>query len=246
MPLRLTLVVPCYNEEHRLQPDAFLRFQPPGFTLEYLFVNDGSTDGTLGVLQAMVREQPERIRVLDERENRGKGESVRRGLLAALETSPDLVGFWDADLATPLDLLPGFLDVLRERPGVDMVFGARVKLLGRTIERHTWRHYFGRVFATVVSMMLDLPIYDTQCGAKIFRSTTGLRSVLRDPFVSPWLFDVEILARFRNEAARTSRALGDMIYELPLATWRDVAGSKLVGFNYVRAAASLLRIYRTY
>jgi dolichyl-phosphate beta-glucosyltransferase len=202
-------------------------------------VNDGSTDNTLDVLQAMVREQPERIRVLDQRENRGKGESVRRGLLAALETSPDLVGFWDADLATPLELLPGFLDVLRERPGVEMVFGARVKLLGRAIERHTWRHYFGRVFATVVSTMLELPIYDTQCGAKIFRSTAGLGNVLRDPFVSPWLFDVEILARFRKEAARDSRALADMIYELPLAAWHDVAGSKLVGFTYVRAAASL-------
>jgi len=244
--LRLTLVVPCYNEEHRLQPEVFLGFQPPGCTVDFLFVNDGSTDGTLDVLRSMADTDPERIRVLDERENRGKGEAVRRGMLTALEAGPDLVGFWDADLATPLELIPDFLEVLRERPGIAMVFGARVKLLGRTIERRRWRHYFGRVFATIVSGMLDLPIYDTQCGAKIFRSTDSLRNVLREPFVSPWLFDVEIIARFEREEAAGPDRLAEMIYELPLRTWHDVAGSKLVGLTYVRAATNLFRIFRTY
>src|SRR5262249_9736040 len=124
--------------------------------------------------------------------------------------------------------------------------GSRVKLLGRSIERHAWRHYLGRVFATLVSEMLHLAVYDTQCGAKLFRSTPNLRRVLARPFSTTWLFDVEILARLIGESSEGTAAVARYLYELPLDEWRDVPGSKLTGGTYARAATSIFKLYRTY
>ena len=126
------------------------------------------------------------------------------------------------------------------------VLGSRVKLLGRSIERHAWRHYLGRFFATIVSELLRLPVYDTQCGAKMFRATDALRRVLERPFTTSWLFDVEILARFIALEKGGTTAASDRLYELPLNEWRDVAGSKLAGATYVKAASSVLALYREY
>ena len=126
--------------------------------------------------------------------NSGKGEAVRQGLLSALASDTELVGYWDADLSTPLDELPRFMKLLEERPTLHMVLGARVALLGRIIERYHIRHFTGRVFATAASIVLGLPVYDTQCGAKLFRASSELSAVLSSPFSNPWSFDVELLA----------------------------------------------------
>lgn len=240
------VVVPCYNEARRLNARAFTQFRASGHWVEFLFVNDGSTDGTLEILQRLRCSSPDTIRVHDQQPNRGKAEAVRAGLLEALETDADFVGYWDADLATPLSALPDFVQVFEDRPEVNVVLGSRVKLLGRSIERHAWRHYLGRVFATMVSQMLRLAVYDTQCGAKLFRSTPELRRVLATPFATSWLFDVEILARLIGESAEGTQAVTDSLYELPLTEWRDVPGSKLTGGAYARAASSVIKLYAEY
>ena len=135
------------------------------------------------------------------------------------------IGFWDADLATPLEAIHDLLQKLIDQPRLQMVFGSRVRLLGRHVHRKAIRHYLGRVFATVVSGILRLAIYDTQCGAKIFRVTPDLSQILSQPFITRWVFDVEILARFI--ALKNLHLLHDSIYEFPLETWEDVAGSKV-------------------
>ena len=240
------VVVPCYNEARRLDTRAFSQFRSNGHWVEFLFVNDGSTDGTLEVLQQLRCGSPDTIRVLDQQTNRGKAEAVRAGLRDALSADVDFVGYWDADLATPLSALEEFLAVLEERPTVDVVLGSRVMLLGRTIERHPWRHYLGRVFATLVSQLLRLPVYDTQCGAKMFRATDAFRTALETPFRTSWLFDVEILARLIVADSRGTSAVAQRLYELPLNEWRDVPGSKLTRGAYIRAATSILALYREY
>lgn len=240
------IVVPCYNEARRLNTRAFTRFRSSGHWVEFLFVNDGSSDETLEVLHRVQRESPDTIRVRDQQPNQGKGEAVRTGMLEALAADADFVGYWDADLATPLDALPKFLAVLEDRPGINVVLGSRVMLLGRTIERHAWRHYLGRVFATLVSELLHLAVYDTQCGAKLFRATDELRRVLARPFTTSWLFDVEILARLIAESSAGTSAVARALYELPLDEWRDVPGSKLTRAAYVRAATSMVKLYREY
>ena len=173
-----------------------------------------------------------------------KAEAVRRGILAALDRKPDIVGFWDADLATPFSELPGFLAILKERSEVDMVFGARVRLLGRQISRRPSRHYIGRVGATLISSSLGLAVYDTQCGAKLFRANDTLRDVFSTPFLSRWIFDVEIIARFvqRWGRDRVARAL----YEYPVTQWQDVKGSKVKSQDFIRALRDLWKIRRAY
>jgi dolichyl-phosphate beta-glucosyltransferase len=243
---RTGIVVPCYNEAQRLRVsdfEEFLAARPPRATL--VFVDDGSRDGTAEILQQLHRAHPDRTQVLSMPRNSGKAEAVRTGIEHCLEQGFTFTGFWDADLATPLSAIRDFLDLLESRAHLDMVFGSRVKLLGRAIERKPARHYIGRGFATAVSTILRLPVYDTQCGAKIFRATPEIRAVFGAPFLSRWIFDVEIIARYILEM-KSTKAAAERIYEFPLNEWRDISDSKLGVLDFVVAAYDLLRIYRMY
>jgi dolichyl-phosphate beta-glucosyltransferase len=241
-----TLVIPCYNEAQRLNVAAFKQFAQSG-TASLVLVNDGSRDETLAVLEGIKSVAPTRVRIVDLGRNSGKAEAVRRGMLEALSNGAEYVGFWDADLATPFDALAAFVEQLDARPHLEVIIGSRVRLLGRNIERHARRHYAGRVFATAASLTLRLPVYDTQCGAKLFRATARLGQALVEPFLSRWVFDVELLARLGSTASGYSPAiLMNTVCEYPLSQWRDVAGSKLSMGGVAKSAVDLLRIYRIY
>jgi dolichyl-phosphate beta-glucosyltransferase len=243
------IVVPCYNEEHRLPVDQFLRFLRES-QVSFVFVDDGSRDKTLDRLESLRQAHEDRVFVLRSPANQGKAEAVRMGFNFALDTfarkqDADYVGFWDADLATPLGAIPQFMAVFAEKPDLDMVFGSRVKLLGRHVQRRTSRHYLGRVFATVVSVMLQLPVYDTQCGAKIFRVGPETRRLTADPFRTRWVFDVEILARYIRQLG-SPKIAAQRIYEFPLDVWEDVGGSKVKPFDFFIALRDVIRIYWKY
>lgn len=243
----IMVVVPCYNEVSRLDVGQFKAAVADTPGLQFIFVDDGSTDATSELLCALNAAAPDVFHLLSLKLNMGKAEAVRQGLLVALEHRPEYAAFWDADLATPLQALPTFCTILQERPHVEMVFGSRVRMLGRQIDRRASRHLIARGFATVVSLMLRLPVYDTQCGAKMFRVSDHLRMLFDEQFVSRWLFDIEIIARLIR--ARRGTALPrveDVIYELPLAKWHDVAGSKITYGDAVRAVLDLAAIYRRY
>ncbi|HEY0157508.1 MAG TPA: glycosyltransferase [Thermoanaerobaculia bacterium] len=242
--MHLIVVVPCFNEERRLPVDAFRSFALEGTRTEFLFVNDGSTDGTLRLLQSLVAADPARFSLLSLERNRGKAEAVRRGMLVALERRPDYCGFWDADLATPLEEIGGFLTVFGRRPETEMVIAARVRLLGRSISRNPARHYVGRVGATLISSSLGLAVYDTQCGAKLFRAGDRIGELFGKPFLSRWIFDVEIIARLVLQRGRDDAARA--IYELPILTWHDVKGSKVRSTDFFHALKDLWKIHRAY
>ena len=241
------IIIPCFNEEHRLNVAAFRQFRAQLHDVRFLFVNDGSKDTTGHLLADLKCSDENRFSVLDLKKNRGKGEAIRQGVLATANSRLDYFGFWDADLATPLDAIPMFIDLAESRPAIQMVIGARVKLLGRTIERRAIRHYIGRIFATVVSTILELDVYDTQCGAKLFRSSSAMYALFREPFSSRWIFDVEILARLIKHRRGTDLPQAkDMIYEFPLVEWRDIPGSKLTWHDFIRATCDLARVYGRY
>jgi glycosyltransferase involved in cell wall biosynthesis len=233
------IVVPCYNEAARLEVRAFAAFLERSEGVSLLMVDDGSTDGTSRVLEQLRAAHPQRVSVLGLGANVGKAEAVRRGVKLALRRSPAMVGYWDADLATPLDAILQFRSVLVERPEFALVMGSRVGLLGRKIRRNWKRHYLGRMFATAASLVLTLPVYDTQCGAKLFRATPEMAQLFDRPFHTRWIFDVEILARMTAATLGDDRSAAEMIYEFPLDRWEDVPGSRLRAHHFLVAALDL-------
>ncbi len=238
------LVIPCYNEAARLNSRAFVDFARQHPNIRFVFANDGSRDATSQVLKGIAEQIPDQATVLDNAVNQGKAGVVRQGVLYAIDNLPaDVVGFWDADLATPLESSIEMLKVLDENPTLWMVFGARVQLLGRHIDRKPQRHYLGRVFATCVSVLLGLAIYDTQCGAKLFRRTPLLRNLFAEPFVSRWIFDVEIIARFMRLPVDSRPLPEEAIYEYSLPYWKDVDGSKVKPHDFLKALADLYKIF---
>lgn len=247
MARRTAVVIPCYDEAARLPTATYAEFVRAHGDVAFVFVDDGSRDGTLALLRGIASEAPDRVEVLALPSNVGKAEAVRRGMLRALEGDAVAVGFWDADLSAPLDAVLEFRELLERRPEVDLVIGARVVLLGRRVERRALRHYLGRVAATAIALVLGLRVYDTQCGAKLFRAGAATRALFAEPFCARWIFDVEVLARMVR--ARRSGELApaaSAICEVPLPRWVDVAGSKVRTGDYLRGLLDLWRIRRRY
>ncbi len=241
---RIAITIPCYNEASRLDTESFRRFMAGHTETSFCFVNDGSTDNTSGVLKGLVDAAPDRACLVEMRANTGKAEAVRAGMLHIMENGAyEYLGYWDADLATPLDTIPGFAHALDGSPGLLMASGSRIRRLGSDIARSPMRHYTGRLFATAASIALALPVYDTQCGAKLLRKEAA-ESVFREPFSSRWVFDVEVFARICAHAGRDRCA--ERILEIPLDSWRDVPGSKLRLVHALGAATDLLRIALRY
>ncbi len=238
------IVVPCYNERERLPVSDFLEFLQAQPGVGFLFVDDGSQDNTAELLAGLVARHADRCQLMRLEQNVGKAEAVRIGMLRGLDLGVPTLGFWDADLATPLEEIPRFVGVLEANSSLQVVLGARVALLGRRIERRPMRHYLGRVFATVASWLLSLPVYDTQCGAKLFRSGDLVRGLFAEPFLSRWIFDVELLARLVQQ--RSVDVARCVVYELPLQRWHDVPGSRLQISDFLRAGLELWRIRRRY
>jgi glycosyltransferase involved in cell wall biosynthesis len=243
---RACVVVPCFNEERRLDVSRFLAFLHQQRRVDLLLVDDGSRDGTLELLQRLRSANPRRIAALSWPANAGKAEAVRRGLLAALEAGFAYVGYLDADLAAPLETTLRLCEVLDRRPEIDVVVGVRLGLLGHRIERSRLRRLLAAVCGRLAAWTLGIPISDTQCGAKLFRASTGLTELLAEPFAVGWMFDVELLARYLTRGRANGGAGERGLYELPLESWGDVAGSKLRWTDPLRSALELARIWLRY
>lgn len=239
----LSLVIPCYNEALRLPLEPLQEWVCGRPSWRWIFVNDGSTDRTGETLEAFAAANPN-VHALQIAHNVGKAEAVRQGVFWALGNhSSEWVGYLDADLATPLEEFGRIFDEFSQQSRLDAVFGSRVERLGAQIERIPSRHYLGRGAATAVKLLLGLPVYDTQCGAKFFRARAAAQ-VFADPFFSRWLFDVEIVARFRN-------ALGvaecqQRLVEAPLLEWFERGGSKVKPIDLLRLPFELVRLHWLY
>ncbi len=242
------VVVPCYNEARRFGIRAFDRFLTECDEVLLLFVDDGSTDDTPLMLERLRQLHPRKVSTLRLSTNGGKAEAVRRGIQIALRRRPEFIGYWDADIATPLQAIPQFREVLQARSKLQLVMGCRVAMLGRQIVRNTWRHLLGRAFATAASIVLRLPVYDTQCGAKLFRVSPDVVEVFSQPFAARWVFDVEIIARIETIASNqhSAQSANQLVYEYPLEEWHDVQGSHLRVLDFALAFKDLCSIYLRY
>lgn len=234
---KIILVVPCYNEEKRLKPEVFMESLEKNSQLHWLFVNDGSKDKTANIIEKMTEQKPYRIFFHSTTINNGKGEAVRQGLLKAIEHKATITGYFDADLATPMNEVMRLINIFQKKD-CKILLGSRVFLLGRKIQRKCWRFWLSRCFAFVASSMLKLKVYDTQCGAKLISNFDQLKPCLERPFVSRWLFDVELIQR----ALKTGGLEISDFFEEPLLTWTDVRGSTLKAKSFLVALMDLIKI----
>ena len=237
------IVVPCYNEAERLPGEAFLAYLGTHPHVSCCFVNDGSRDQTLALLRGLQQRNPAQIDVYDLPKNQGKAGAVRAGMNHCDTKNFDYTGYFDADLATPLAAIDDLQAVLDKHPDCVFVMGSRIQHLGVTIRRSAFRHYVGRVVATTISLILRLPVYDTQCGAKLMRRE-ATAAVFAQPFISPWLFDVELIARLIDQYGRAD--INRRLLEMPLQEWIEQDGSRISSTYVFRMWYELYRIYRTY
>ena len=237
------LVVPCYNEEQRLPTAALLAFLETHPHVSLCLVDDGSRDGTLAVLRNLQAQRPDRVLVVSVSPNGGKAEAVRAGVRHAYAAGPwPCIGYWDADLSTPLSEVDHLHAALLANPECRLAMGSRVKRLGSNIDRRIARHVLGRIFAACASVILGLSVYDSQCGAKLFRRDT-VDVFFAQPFLTRWLFDLEMLVRLRNAIGLEGM---NAACEVPLSRWTEVGGSKLGLGAMVGVPLELLRIRAGY
>lgn len=239
------IVIPFYNEERRCfagEPRERLAELARHPSVEVVAVDDGSRDRTPDLLRDLAAASGGKVEVLPLAKNGGKGEAVRRGMLHAVARGKKTIGFTDADFSTrPAELLE-LLDELDSRADLDVLIASRVLLVGRKVERQAMRHYLGRVFATIAANILRTPFYDTQCGAKLFRTTPALESALSQPFVSRWAFDVELLGRLLIGTPDTPGIPLERMREVPLEEWVDAGGSKVTTAAMAKTLADLALI----
>ncbi|MCA9105273.1 MAG: glycosyltransferase [Planctomycetales bacterium] len=237
------IVVPCFNEADRLPVATFEAYRRLHPSIGFIFVDDGSTDETAAILEQLRTRLAPNASWLQMRENRGKAEAVRRGIQCAIELGAEYTGYWDADLATPLDAIEPMRQIAERRPELLAVLGCRFPMLGRDIQRKPLRRLQSRLFASAASRVLGTPVLDTQCGAKLLRVSRRVSELFGSPFLTRWIFDVEWLARL-NVLAPTGVSLSKLVYEFPLDQWREVDGSKLTFRAAVKAATQLGTIAR--
>jgi len=224
----LSIVIPAYNEEARLPSTlekifsylAKARFE----FIEVMVVDDGSRDGTA----AMV-ERREGLRLVKNPGNRGKGYTVRHGML---EAHGEWILYTDADLSAPIEELDKLLTAA-ERENADVAIGSRAldrSLVG--VHQSAFREISGRAFNLFMRLVTGLPFRDTQCGFKLFRATAA-REIFRRQKLDGFSFDVEDLV--------IAKTLGYHAIEVPVV-WNNVEGTKVSMFSGVQSFIDLIGI----
>jgi len=239
------VVIPCYNEEARLLSKEFIDFTDSNLGYHLCFVNDGSTDNTLQVLNKLSEGREDFISVYDCEKNGGKGEAVRQGILHLIKDPQlDYVGYLDADLSTDFK---DFEDLVKtiETSDFKIVSGSRMSRMGADITKESARKIISMTINLIIRTILGMDFNDTQCGAKIIHRDL-VNVVFKDKFITRWLFDVEIFKRMRNVYGK--KVATSMICEQPLKRWVHVDGSKLSMKDSIKIVGQLFQIaghYRT-
>jgi dolichyl-phosphate beta-glucosyltransferase len=234
--MKITIIIPFYNEEKRIVLESFQQIFKNTSQYDFILVDDGSTDNTFAVLNQFKNEFST-IEVLKLDKNVGKAGAIRSAVLSI--TNADFIAYYDADLATPFSELEKLIQFSIVHKNYKLVMGARIKLIGNGVKRSLTRHYFGRIFATIVSQfVLKVAIYDTQCGAKVIDYQIA-NQIFAKPFLSKWLFDVELLKRLQK-----IHNLKEVVKEIPLENWTEIEDSKIKFTDFFKLPFELFQIYR--
>jgi dolichyl-phosphate beta-glucosyltransferase len=231
----ISIVIPAYNEEARLPSTLaaiIAHLQRKKFaSAEIVVVDDGSRDGTAAIVEKVIATKPDypSLRLLRNPGNRGKGYTVRHGML---EAAGEWILYSDADLSAPI----GELDKLiaaAERENAQVAIGSRAldrSLVG--VHQSPFREISGRVFNWVMRMVTGLPFRDTQCGFKLFRADAA-RAIFSQQTLDGFSFDVEDLV--------IAKTVGIKAIEVPVV-WNNVEGTKVSAFSGAASFAALIGI----
>jgi glycosyltransferase involved in cell wall biosynthesis len=221
----LSIVIPAYNEAARIE-NALARVlecvEQQSWDAEVLVVDDGSKDATPEIVHRWMERYP-RLHLIQNDGNRGKGFSVRNGLLQA---GGEIVMFTDADLSAPMEEAERLFAAIAD--GADVAIGSRwLDKARQTIHQPLYRRFFGRCFNWVTRTVMGLPFKDTQCGFKAFRREAA-QVIFRLQRIERWGFDPEILF--------IARKLGYDIREVPV-TWGHDERSRM---SYLKDGMKML------
>lgn len=226
-PINSVLIVPCYNEGKRLNAAFFETLFKLKSTF-WIFVNDGSNDNTLEILESW---RHLNVKVLNLKVNNGKANAIRQGFNYATNNLRNLnwIGFLDADGAFTYDDIKRILRSCNHSKfsKIDAIYAARVKLSGRQIMRNKKRHYIARVIASFFGLFWENIPYDTQTGFKIYRYSSQISKIMSTPFHTKWFVDIEITLRFFSSFRKQLA-----VWEEPINSWQDVRNSKIKMFTY--------------
>ncbi len=210
-----SIVIPAYNESSRLRPtlDKLLAYvHEQNWDVEILVVNDGSKDDTAQVVREYGKNHPE-ILLIENPGNRGKGYSVRNGML---HSRGDICLFTDADLSAPIEEAGKLLSAINK--GADVAMGSRWLNTELQTERQPlYRQAFGRIYNMVLRMVLGMKFVDTQCGFKAFRRS-AVQRIFPLQKIERWGFDPEILFLAHRAGLRVD--------EVPVV-WAHSEGTRL-------------------
>jgi glycosyltransferase involved in cell wall biosynthesis len=185
-----SIVIPAFNEQARIGATlsrVMECVQERGWQAEVLVVNDGSRDRTAAIVEAAAERYPN-LRLIHNPGNRGKGYAVRNGILQA---RGKIVMFTDADLSAPMEEAERLFAALEN--GADVAIGSRwLDRSRQTLKQPIYRRFFGRCFNWLTRLVMNLPLADTQCGFKAFRSQAAKAIFIRQR-IERWGFDPEIL-----------------------------------------------------
>jgi len=237
------VVIPCYNEEERLQTDMFKKFVNANLGYHLCFVNDGSKDNTLGVLQEMAKGREDYVTVYDCAKNGGKAEAVRQGTLHMLKDPQlDFVGYLDADLSTNFQDFDDLVQTISDSE-FQIVGGSRISRMGADITKAGSRAIISKTINMIIRSILGMSFQDTQCGAKVMRREVA-EQVFQKKFLTSWLFDVEIFMRMKKIYG--SEKAQQLICEQPLKRWVHEDGSKLSMSDSFKILGQLFQISFAY
>ncbi len=232
-------MVPTYNEisrgSQKYWEELVLKVEA-----NFIFVDDFSSDATVSYLSNFSKSSG--VHVVKHYKNLGKGEAIRTGLKHALSQSDSgLVAFLDADGAFSVNEVNRILKYCEKfllGQTYDAVWTSRVKMAGRQITRNKFRHLTGRVISSILGICDGNLPYDTQCGFKVFAINDELSSSLNEPFLTRWLFDIELLKRLK--ALKNDYK----VREEPLEEWHEIGSSTLRPKSYLRIVHEILIILK--
>ncbi len=188
-----TIIIPYFNEERRFPVSDFVENVKRLKNINLILVDDGSTDNlTSKIFNTIKKQKIENVTIIKKECNLGKAAALQTGFLYGISINSKEIGFLDADFSTSLEELINLFEIL-ESTNAEAVIGSRQLNPQSFIKGRIHRMILGRIFSKIIRHYFQINLFDTQCGAKVFKVNKVLKNSLKQPIINPWLYDLQLL-----------------------------------------------------